>query len=53
MKENELLLMSIKTKYVNKIFAGIKKYEFRKKSIGEKNCYKKYTYIHLKKKKQL
>ena len=45
MKENELLLMSIKTKYANKIFAGIKKYEFRKKSIGEKNCYKK-IYIY-------
>ena len=53
MKENELLLMSIKTKYASSIFAGTKEYEFRRKSIGEKNCQKKYTYIHLKKKKPL
>ena len=45
MKENELLLMSIKTKYANQIFAGTKEYEFRRKSIGEKNCYKK-IYIY-------
>ena len=35
MQEN--LLMSIKTKYANKIFDGTKIYEFRRKSIGEKN----------------
>ena len=45
MKENELLVMSIKTKYANQIFAGTKEYEFRRKSIGEKNCYKK-IYIY-------
>ena len=45
MKENELLLMSIKTKYASRIFAGTKEYEFRRKSIGEKNCYKK-IYIY-------
>ena len=45
MKNNELLLMSIKTKYANQIFAGIKEYEFRRKSIGEKNCHKK-IYIY-------
>lgn len=39
------LLMSIKTKYVNEIFSGIKKYEFRKKSIGEQNLHKK-VYIY-------
>ena len=39
------LLMSIKTKYVNEIFSGIKKYEFRKKSIGENNL-KKKIYIY-------
>ena len=37
----EYLLMSIKTKYANHIFEGTKKYEFRRKSIGEKNCNKK------------
>lgn len=42
---NELLLMSIKTKYANQIFDGTKKFEFRRKSIGEKNCNKKiYVY---------
>lgn len=45
MKENELLLMSIKTKYANQIFAGTKEYEFRRKSIGKKNCHKK-IYIY-------
>ena len=45
MEKNELLLMSIKTKYANRIFAGTKEYEFRRKSIGEKNCYKK-IYIY-------
>ena len=45
MKKNELLLMSIKTKYANQIFAGTKEYEFRRKSIGEKNCHKK-IYIY-------
>lgn len=45
MGKKELLLMSIKTKYANQIFAGTKKYEFRKKSIGEKNCNKK-IYIY-------
>lgn len=37
----KLILMSIKTKYANQIFNGIKKYEFRRKNIGEKNCNKK------------
>ena len=41
----EILLMSIKTKYVNQIFSGTKEYEFRRKSIGEKNCNKK-IYIY-------
>ena len=45
MEKNELLLMSIKTKYANEIFDGTKEYEFRKKSIGEKNCNKK-IYIY-------
>ncbi len=45
MEKNELLLMSIKTKYASMIFAGTKEYEFRRKSIGEKNCYKK-IYIY-------
>ena len=45
MEKNELLLMSIKTKYAAQIFDGTKEYEFRKKSIGEKNCYKK-IYIY-------
>ena len=38
---NELMLISIKTKYANQIFKGTKKYEYRRKSIGEKNCNKK------------
>ena len=39
------MLISIKTKYANKIFEGTKIYEFRRKSIGEKNCNKKiYVY---------
>lgn len=37
----QVLLMSIKTKHANKIFEGTKKFEFRRKSIGEKNCNKK------------
>lgn len=42
---NELMLISIKTKYANQIFEGTKKYEYRRKSIGEKNCNKKiYVY---------
>lgn len=41
----DILLMSIKTKYANEIFAGTKKFEFRRKSIGDKNCYKK-IYIY-------
>ena len=45
MKENKLLLMSIKTKYADQIFSGTKEYEFRRKSIGEKNCHKK-IYIY-------
>ena len=45
MEKNELLLMSIKTKYASMIFAGTKEYEFRRKSIGEKNCHKK-IYIY-------
>ena len=45
MKQNESLLMSIKTKYADQIFSGTKEYEFRRKSIGEKNCHKK-IYIY-------
>lgn len=37
----QLMLISIKTKYANQIFNGIKLYEYRRKSIGEKNCNKK------------
>lgn len=37
----KLILMSIKTKYANQIFNGTKKYEYRRKSIGEKNLGKK------------
>ncbi len=42
---DDLLLMSIKTKYANQIFNGTKKFEFRRKSIGDKNCNKK-IYIY-------
>ena len=42
---DDLLLMSIKTKYANQIFNGTKKFEFRRKSIGNKNCNKK-IYIY-------
>ena len=42
---NDLLLMSIKTKYANQIFDGTKKFEFRRRSIGDKNCNKK-IYIY-------
>lgn len=37
----KLILMSIKTKYANQIFNGTKKYEYRRKNIGEKNLGKK------------
>lgn len=37
----DFVLLSIKTKYTNQIFAGTKVYEYRRKSIGEKNCNKK------------
>lgn len=37
----DFVLISIKTKYTNQIFAGTKIYEYRRKSIGEKNCNKK------------
>lgn len=42
---SEYLLMSIKTKYEVKIFNGTKTYEFRRKSIGEKNLNKR-VYIY-------
>jgi len=38
---SNLILMSIKTKYANEIFKGTKKYEYRRSSIGNKNCNKK------------
>lgn len=38
---NNLILMSIKTKYANNIFNGSKKYEYRKSSIKEYNLNKK------------
>ncbi len=41
----EYLLMSIKTKHESKIFNGTKTYEFRRKSIGEKNLNKR-IYIY-------
>jgi len=37
----DLILISIKTKYANQIFDGTKIYEYRRKSIGENNCNKK------------
>ena len=37
----DFVLLSIKTKYTNQIFAGTKIYEYRRKSIGAKNCNKK------------
>lgn len=41
----DCLLISIKTKYADKIFEGTKVFEFRRKSIGEKNINKKiYVY---------
>lgn len=41
----EGILLSIKTRYANNIFNGTKKYEYRRKSIGYKNCNKKiYVY---------
>lgn len=45
------LLMSIKTKYANEIFKGNKRYEFRKRSIGNKNLNKK-IYIYSSKKEK-
>ena len=42
---HEYLLMSIKTKYESKIFNGTKTYEFRRRSIGEKNLNKR-IYIY-------
>lgn len=41
----KLILMSIKTKYANQIFNGTKKYEYRRRTIGEKNLGKK-IYIY-------
>lgn len=38
---NNLILMSIKTKYADEIFNGNKKYEYRKSSIDENNLNKK------------
>ena len=38
---SDLLLMSIKTKYAREIFNATKKYEFRKRSIGNNNINKK------------
>lgn len=35
------LLMSIKTRHADRIFSGIKKYEFRRKNLGEHNLNKK------------
>lgn len=35
------LLISIKTQYANQIFDGTKKFEFRRRSVGDKNCNKK------------
>ena len=41
----KLILMSIKTKYANQIFDGTKVYEYRRRSIGDKNLNKKiYVY---------
>ena len=37
----DLVLISIKTKYANQIFAGTKIFEYRRKSIGVKNCNRK------------
>ena len=42
---NDYLIMSIKTKHANKIFNGTKTFEYRKKSIGEKNL-NKYSFIY-------
>ena len=42
---NSLVLISIQTKYANEIFNGNKKYEYRRRSIGENNLNKKiYVY---------
>ena len=43
--DNKVLLMSIKSIYANQIFNGTKKYEFRRKSLGESNLDKK-IYIY-------
>ena len=40
-----IIIDVIKTKYANQIFDGTKKFEFRRKSIGNKNCNKK-IYIY-------
>ena len=45
MKDNKYLIMSIKTKYANKIFSGIKRFEYRTKSISENNL-NKYCLIY-------
>lgn len=41
----KLIIMSIKTKYANQIFDKTKVYEYRRRSIGEKNLNKK-IYIY-------
>ena len=42
---NDYVLISIKTEHANKIFSGQKKYELRRKSIGEKNLNRRiYVY---------
>ena len=38
---NNLVLMSIQTKYTNEIFSGNKKYEYRRSTIGNANLNKK------------
>src|SRR5574344_1443006 len=43
---NDYLIMSIKTKHANKIFNGTKIFEYRKKTIGEKNL-NKYCFIYI------
>ena len=45
MQNDIFLLMSIKTKYANKIFSGIKTFEYRTRSINNKNL-NKYCYIY-------
>ncbi len=43
-ENNKFLLMSIKTKHANKIFSGIKTFEYRKKSINDN--LNKYCFIY-------